>query len=294
MRGVLLAGGTGSRLWPITQAVSKQLMPVFDKPMVYYPLSTLIMAGITDILVITTPEDQPQFQRLLRDGRQWGVRLEYAAQPRPEGIAQAFLIATDFLAGGPAALILGDNIFHGAGLGRQLRDHADLTGGLVFAYPVANPQDYGVVEFGVDGMVRSIEEKPAGPKSRYAVPGLYFYDAEVVKIAAGLRPSARGELEITAVNEEYLRRGQLRVQVLDRGTAWLDTGTFGSLVAAAEYVRVIEERQGFKIGCVEEAAWRAGLITGSQLRELAGPLCRSGYGDYLLRLLDWDQPEGPR
>jgi glucose-1-phosphate thymidylyltransferase len=294
MRGVLLAGGTGSRLWPITQAVSKQLMPVFDKPMVYYPLSTLIMAGITDILVITTPEDQPQFRRLLRDGRQWGVRLEYAAQPRPEGIAQAFVIATDFLAGGPAALILGDNIFHGGGLGRQLRDHADLTGGLVFAYPVANPQDYGVVEFGADGVVRSIEEKPARPKSRYAVPGLYFYDAEVVKIAAGLRPSARGELEITAVNEEYLRRGQLRVRVLDRGTAWLDTGTFGSLVAAAEYVRVIEERQGFKIGCVEEAAWRAGLISGEQLRELAQPLCRSGYGDYLLRLLDWDQPEGPR
>jgi glucose-1-phosphate thymidylyltransferase len=269
-------------------------MPVFDKPMVYYPLSTLIMAGITDILVITTPEDQPQFQRLLRDGRQWGVRLEYAAQPRPEGIAQAFLIATDFLAGGPAALILGDNIFHGVGLGRQLRDHAELTGGLVFAYPVANPQEYGVVEFGADGLVRSIEEKPARPKSRYAVPGLYFYDAEVVKIAAGLRPSARGELEITAVNEEYLRRGQLRVQVLDRGTAWLDTGTFGSLVAAAEYVRVIEERQGFKIGCVEEAAWRAGLISRDQLRELAQPLCRSGYGDYLLRLLDWDQPEGPR
>jgi glucose-1-phosphate thymidylyltransferase len=291
---VLLAGGTGSRLWPITQAVSKQLMPVFDKPMVYYPLSTLVMAGITDILVITTPEDQPQFRRLLRDGRQWGVRLEYAAQPRPEGIAQALVIATDFLAGGPAALILGDNIFHGAGLGRQLRDHSDLTGGLVFAYPVANPQDYGVVEFGVDGLVRSIEEKPARPKSRYAVPGLYFYDAEVVKVAAGLRPSARGELEITAVNEEYLRRGQLRVKVLDRGTAWLDTGTFGSLVAAAEYVRVIEERQGFKIGCVEEAAWRAGLITGDQLRELAQPLCRSGYGDYLLRLLDWDRPEGPR
>jgi glucose-1-phosphate thymidylyltransferase len=290
MRGVLLAGGTGSRLWPITQAVSKQLMPVFDKPMVYYPLSTLIMAGMTDILVITTPEDQPQFRRLLGDGGQWGLRLEYAVQPRPEGIAQAFVIATDFLAGGPVALILGDNIFHGAGLGRQLRDHTDLTGGRVYAYPVANPQDYGVVEFGADGVVRSIAEKPAHPKSRYAVPGLYFYDAEVVKIAAGLRPSARGELEITAVNEEYLRRGQLRVKVLDRGTAWLDTGTFDSLVAAAEYVRVIEQRQGFKIGCVEEAAWRAGLISSAALRELAAPLCRSGYGDYLLRLLDWAEP----
>jgi glucose-1-phosphate thymidylyltransferase len=263
-------------------------MPVFDKPMVYYPLSTLVMAGITDILVITTPADQPQFRRLLGDGSQWGLRLLYAEQPRPEGIAQAFVIAADFLAGGPAALILGDNIFHGGGLGRQLRDHTDLTGGLVFAYPVANPQEYGVVEFGADGVVRSIEEKPAVPKSRYAVPGLYFYDAEVVKIAAGLRPSARGELEITAVNEAYLREGRLRVEVLDRGTAWLDTGTFGSLVAAAEYVRVIEERQGFKIGCVEEAAWRAGLIDDAALRALATPLRRSGYGDYLLRLLEWD------
>jgi len=287
MRGVLLAGGTGSRLWPITQAVSKQLMPVFDKPMVYYPLSTLIMAGITDVLIITTPEDQPQFHRLLRDGRQWGLRLEYAVQPRPEGIAQAFLIAADFLADGPAALILGDNIFHGVGLGRRLRHHKDIEGGLVFAYPVANPQEYGVVEFDADGMVRSIQEKPTIPKSRYAVPGLYFYDAEVVKIAAGLQPSARGELEITAVNEAYLRRGKLRVDVLDRGTAWLDTGTFGSLVAAAEYVRVIEERQGFKIGCVEEAAWRAGLVDDDALRTLARPLRRSGYGDYLIRLLEW-------
>lgn len=291
MRGVLLAGGTGSRLWPITQAVSKQLMPVFDKPMVYYPLTTLIMAGITDILVITTPEDRPQFRRLLGDGSQWGLRLEYAIQPRPEGIAQAFLIAEDFLAGGPVALILGDNIFHGAGLGRQLHAHARLDGGLVFAYPVANPTDYGVVEFGRDGVVRSIEEKPARPKSRYAVPGLYFYDSNVVKIAAGLRPSARGELEITAVNEEYLRSGRLRVVVLDRGTAWLDTGTFGSLVAAAEYVRVIEERQGLKIGCVEEAAWRAGLIDDDALRSLAKPLLRSGYGEYLVRLLDWPEPE---
>jgi glucose-1-phosphate thymidylyltransferase len=288
VRGVLLAGGTGSRLWPITQAVSKQLMPVFDKPMVYYPLSTLVMAGITDVLVITTPEDQPQFRRLLGDGSQWGIGLRYAVQPRPEGIAQAFVIAADFLADGPAALILGDNIFHGARLGRQLRQHNDLDGGLIFAYPVANPQEYGVVEFDADGVARSIEEKPTIPKSRYAVPGLYFYDAEVVKIAAGLQPSARGELEITAVNDAYLRRGRLRVEILDRGTAWLDTGTFGSLVAAAEYVRVIEERQGFKIGCVEEAAWRAGLIDDDALRALARPLRRSGYGDYLLRLLDWE------
>jgi glucose-1-phosphate thymidylyltransferase len=288
VRGVLLAGGTGSRLWPITQAVSKQLMPVFDKPMVYYPLSTLIMAGITDVLVITTPEDQPQFHRLLGDGSQWGIGLQYAVQPRPEGIAQAFIIAADFLADGPVALILGDNIFHGARLGRQLRQHADLDGGLIFAYPVANPQEYGVVEFDAEGVARSIEEKPTIPKSRYAVPGLYFYDAEVVKIAAGLQPSARGELEITAINDAYLRRGRLRVEILDRGTAWLDTGTFGSLVAAAEYVRVIEERQGFKIGCVEEAAWRAGLIDGDALRALARPLRRSGYGDYLLRLLDWE------
>jgi glucose-1-phosphate thymidylyltransferase len=287
VKGIILAGGSGTRLYPITRVISKQLLPVFDKPMVYYPLSTLVMAGITDILVITTPEDQPQFRRLLRDGSQWGLRLEYAAQPRPEGIAQAFVIAADFLADGPAALILGDNLFHGVGLGRQLRQHNDLDGGLVFAYPVANPQEYGVVEFEADGTVRSIEEKPTIPKSRYAVPGLYFYDSEVVKIAAGLQPSARGELEITAVNEAYLRRGKLRVEVLDRGTAWLDTGTFGSLVAAAEYVRVIEERQGFKIGCVEEAAWRAGLLDDDALRELARPLRRSGYGDYLLRLLEW-------
>jgi glucose-1-phosphate thymidylyltransferase len=294
VRGVLLAGGTGSRLWPITRAVSKQLMPVFDKPMIYYPLSTLIMAGIRDILVITTPSEQPQFRRLLDDGSQWGLRLSYAVQPRPEGIAQAFLIAEEFLAGGPVALILGDNIFHGGGLGSQLRRHTDIEGGLVFAYPVADPSAYGVVAFGADGLVHSIEEKPATPKSRYAVPGLYFYDGDVVKVAGALRPSARGELEITAVNEEYLRQGRLRVRVLDRGTAWLDTGTFGSLVAAAEYVRVIEERQGLKIGCVEETAWRAGLIGDADLRALAEPLCRSGYGEYLLRLLEWPEPGEPR
>jgi glucose-1-phosphate thymidylyltransferase len=286
VRGIILAGGTGSRLWPLTKAVSKQLMPVFDKPMIYYPLSTLVMAGIRDILVITTPEDQDQFRRLLGDGGQWGLRFEYAVQPRPEGIAQAFVIGDDFLAGDSVALILGDNIFHGTGLGRQLQADTKVAGGRVFAYPVADPEAYGVVEFAPDGRVLSIEEKPARPRSRYAVPGLYFYDNEVVAIARGLRPSARGELEITAVNDAYLRRGQLHVTVLDRGTVWLDTGTFGSLVQASEYVRVIEERQGFKIGCVEEAAWRAGFIDDDQLRKLAGPLTRSGYGHYLLSLLD--------
>jgi len=285
MRGIILAGGTGSRLWPITRAVSKQLMPVFDKPMIYYPLSTLVMAGISDILIITTPDDQHQFQRLLGDGSQFGLRLDYTAQPRPGGIAQAFLVGADFIGNQAVALVLGDNIFHGTGLGRQLHAHTSLAGGRVFAYPVSNPRDYGVVEFGPDGKVLSIEEKPAEPRSRYAVPGLYFYDNRVVDIARGLRPSGRGELEITAVNETYLRRGELHVTVLDRGTAWLDTGTFASLVQASEFVRVIEERQGFKIGCVEEAVWRAGLIDDERLRALAEPLLASGYGRYLLDLL---------
>jgi glucose-1-phosphate thymidylyltransferase len=286
MRGIILAGGTGSRLWPITRAVSKQLMPVFDKPMIYYPLSTLVMAGIRDILVITTPDDQQQFQRLLGDGDQFGLRLDYIAQPRPGGIAQAFLVGADFIGDQAVALVLGDNIFHGTGLGRQLRAHTSLAGGRVFAYPVSNPRDYGVVEFGADGRVLSIEEKPANPRSRYAVPGLYFYDNRVVDIARGLRPSPRGELEITAVNEAYLRDGELHVTVLDRGTAWLDTGTFTSLMQASEFVRVIEERQGLKIGCVEEAVWRAGLIDDQQLRALAEPLVPSGYGTYLLNVLD--------
>jgi glucose-1-phosphate thymidylyltransferase len=287
VRGILLAGGTGSRLWPITRAVSKQLMPVFDKPMIYYPLSTLVMAGIRDILIITTPDDQVQFQRLLGDGAQFGLRLAYASQPRPEGIAQAFLIGADFIGDGSVALILGDNIFHGEGLGERLRRHTDVRGGRVFAYQVANPEAYGVVEFDAGGRVLSIEEKPDKPRSRYVVPGLYFYDNRVVEITRALRPSARGELEITAVNEAYLHRGELAVTVLDRGTAWLDTGTFDSLVQAAEFVRVIEQRQGLKIGCVEEAAWRAGFIDDVALRTLAEPLTKSGYGDYLLNLLEW-------
>ncbi|MGC4748215.1 glucose-1-phosphate thymidylyltransferase RfbA [Micromonospora sp. DT201] len=286
MRGILLAGGTGSRLWPITRAVSKQLMPVFDKPMVYYPLSTLVMSGVREILVITTPDDQDQFRRLLGDGSQFGLRLEYVSQERPEGIAQAFILGADFIGAESVALILGDNIFHGVGLGRQLAEHGDPIGGRVFAYQVANPQEYGVVDFDDAGRVLSIEEKPARPRSRYAVPGLYFYDNRVVDIARKLTPSARGELEITAVNEVYRETGELSVTVLDRGTAWLDTGTFTSMMQAAEFVRVVEERQGLKIGCVEEVAWRAGLIDDDQLRALAAPLTKSGYGDYLLGLLD--------
>ncbi|MFI0939098.1 glucose-1-phosphate thymidylyltransferase RfbA [Streptomyces sp. NPDC021020] len=286
MRGILLAGGTGSRLWPITRAVSKQLMPVFDKPMVYYPLSTLIMAGVREILVITTSSDRNQFERLLGDGSQFGLTITFATQEKPNGIAEAFLIGADFIGDGPVALILGDNIFHGTGLGTQLRSYRDPEGGVVFAHAVANPSDYGVVEFDADGVARSIEEKPARPRSRYAVPGLYFYDREVVEMARRLVPSARGELEISHVNQEYLERGRLKVSVLDRGTVWLDTGTFHSLVQASEYVRVVEERQGFKIGCVEEAAWRAGLLDDARLRALAEPLCKSGYGDYLLGILE--------
>lgn len=290
LRGILLAGGTGSRLWPITRAISKQLIPVFDKPMIYYPLTTLMMAGVREILVITRPDDQRQFRHLLGDGSQLGLRLEYAVQERPEGIAQAFVLGAEFIGDQSVALVLGDNIFHGAGLGTRLRQYNDPAGARIFAYVVADPKAYGVVEFDEAGRAVSIEEKPAHPKSRYAVPGLYFYDNRVLDVAHGLVPSRRGELEITAVNETYLKWGQLRVTTLDRGTAWLDTGTFASLVQASEYVRVVEERQGLKIGCVEEVAWRCGFIGNDQLRDLSRPLLKSGYGRYLLDLLA-DQEE---
>ncbi|WP_338930366.1 glucose-1-phosphate thymidylyltransferase RfbA [Streptomyces netropsis] len=286
MRGILLAGGTGSRLWPVTRAVSKQLMQIFDKPMIYYPLSTLMMAGIREILIITTREDQPGFRRLLGDGSHLGIEITYAVQECPEGIAQAFLIGSDFIGAETVALALGDNIFHGQAFGRRLRAHRNLSGARVLAYPVADPSAYGVVEISETGAAVSVEEKPEKPKSRYATVGLSFYDHRVVDIARGLRPSERGELEITAVNEEYLRRGELAVTVLDRGTAWLDTGTFSAMVQASEYVRVMEERQGLKIGCVEEVAWRCAYIDDDQLRELGRPLLKSGYGDYLLALLD--------
>src|SRR4051795_11027851 len=285
MRGIILAGGSGTRLYPITKAISKQLMPIYDKPMIYYPLSLLMNAGIREILVITTPEDQSGFQRLLGDGSDLGIEIGYAVQPRPEGLAQAFLIGAEFIGDQPVALVLGDNIFYGTGLGENLRKNTSPDGGHVVAYHVANPQDYGVVEFDEAGRVLSLEEKPARPKSSYAIPGLYFYDRQVVKIAENIQPSARGELEITAVNEEYLRRGQLTVTVLERGTAWLDTGTHVSMMQAAEFVQVVEDRQGWKIGCIEEVAWRRGFIDDAQLRALAKPLQKSGYGDYLLRLL---------
>ncbi len=285
MKGIILAGGSGTRLHPLTLAVSKQLMPVYDKPMIYYPLSTLMAAGIREVLIISTPHDLPHFRRLLGDGSAVGCAFTYAEQPVPNGLAQAFVIGREFVGNDSVALILGDNIFHGRGLGRMLGEHTAPNGGLVFAYHVSDPERYGVVEFDADNKVISIEEKPLRPKSNFAVPGLYFYDNSVLDIARDLSPSARGEYEITDVNREYLRQGRLKVEILDRGTAWLDTGTFRSLMQAGQYVQVIEERQGLRIGCIEEVAYKKGFIDADQLRAVASPLVKSGYGEYLLKLI---------
>ena len=285
MKGIILAGGSGTRLYPLTIAVSKQLMPVFDKPMIYYPLSTLMLAGINEILIITTPEDQPAFMKLLGDGSQIGCRFEYVVQPRPEGLAQAFILGADFLGNSPAALVLGDNIFYGSGMGTLLKKKSNPDGAVLFAYQVQDPERYGVVEFDKNNKVISIEEKPEHPKSHFAVPGLYFYDNDIVPIAKAIKPSHRGELEITDINKVYLEKGKLEVGVLDRGTAWLDTGTFDSLIEAGEFIEVIEKRQGLKRGCIEEIAYRNGWIDDAQMDKLATLYMKSGYGVYLKKLI---------
>lgn len=286
MKGIILAGGSGTRLYPITKGISKQLMPIYDKPMIYYPLSTLMMAGIRDILIVTTPDDQSQFQRLLGDGSDWGINLQYAAQPNPGGLAQAYIIGADFIGGDKVAMVLGDNIFHGANMDDQLKQYVDVDGAVGFAAPVTDPERYGVYEFDKDMNVLSIEEKPEHPRSNYANAGLYFTDNEVVEIAKNVQPSARGEVEITSVLDAYLQKGKLKVSLLGRGTAWLDTGTFGSMNDASEYIRVIEKRTGFKIGCPEEIAYREGFINAEQLTKLAEPLKKSGYGQYLLGIIN--------
>ncbi|MCB0501045.1 MAG: glucose-1-phosphate thymidylyltransferase RfbA [Bacteroidetes bacterium] len=285
MKGIVLAGGSGTRLYPITYAISKQIMPIYDKPMIYYPISTLMMAGISEILIISTPQDMPNFKRLLGDGKQFGCEFTYAIQEVPNGLAQAFVIGKEFIGGDKVALILGDNIFYGSGLEELLMQNNDPKGGIIYAYHVSDPERYGVVDFDDNGVAISIEEKPQHPKSNFAVPGLYFYDNDVVDIATNLKPSPRGEYEITDVNKEYLKRGKLKVSILDRGTAWLDTGTFDSLHQASQFVQVIETRQGLKVGCIEELAYKKGFIDKAHLKKLAEPLLKSGYGEYLMNLI---------